>query len=583
MARIVPYNEVDFFETKERLLNFLKNQDRFKGYDFEGSNLSVLVDLLAYNSYNQLQYYNMSIGEMFLDSAQLRNSAVSHAKELNYLPRSRRSATALVNLIITAIQGSNSFIIPKGTSFIGRCGNISYEFTTDQTYIAERTNGNNFYVEGIKIYEGRLITEVLTTENTVISNAAVDTRSIRVFVNGKEFRYATTIFGVQPNDDVFYLQPELNGKYSIQFGEDVFGYEPTAGDELVVQYRITVGKAANGVASFITDAGALGARNINVLAQGMSVGGADIESLENIKKFAPKAFQVQERAVTSKDYEILLRQRFPEIQSISVFGGDEAEPPQYGRVIIAVDVEGRDGVSESEMELYKTYIKDKSPLTIEPVFQPAAFMYAKLNVAVKYDRNDALFSAAQLEALIRERIASFSDDTLDDFDVGLITSALQANLLQATASIDSVSITTNPIIDWSPPLQQRISPTFKFGSSFVKPYPYQPNVGIVDFKPAFESSGFTLQGTPVIMQDDGNGFVQALIANVNDRTVFKTNIGTVDYNRGIIVLKDLTVEEYVGNQIKLTVNTVDQDIFPPKDRIIRVRQEDVTVSIRPTK
>lgn len=583
MARIVPYNQVDFFETRERLLNFLKNQDRFKGYDFEGSNLSVLVDLLAYNSYNQLQYYNMSIGEMFLDSAQLRNSAVSHAKELNYLPRSRRSASALVNLRITAIQGSNSFIIPKGTSFIGRCGNISYEFTTEQAYVAERTDGNNFYAEGVKIYEGRLITEVLTTENTLISNATVDTRSIRVFVNGQEFRYTTTIFGVEPIDEVFYLQPELNGKYSIQFGEDVFGYEPTASDEIIVQYRITVGPAANGVAAFAVDASSIGARNVNVIAQGMSVGGADVETLESIKKFAPKAFQVQERAVTAKDYEILLRQRFPEIQSISVFGGDEAEPPQYGRVIIAVDVEGRDGVSESEMELYKNFIKDKSPLTIEPIFQPAAFMYAKLNVTVKYDRNDALFSAAQLEALIRERISQFSDDTLDDFDVGLITSALQANLLQATAAIDSVSIITNPIIDWAPPLNQRISPTFKFATPFVKPYPYQPDVGIVDFKPAFESSTFILQGTPVIMQDDGNGLIQGLIANVNDRTVFKTNLGTIDYNRGIVVLKDLEVEEYEGNQIKLTANTIDQDIFPPKERIIRIRQEDVIVSIRPTK
>lgn len=584
MARIAPYSATDFNDIKQDLYTFLKNQDRFKGYDFEGSNLSVLVDLMAYNAYNNMTYYNMSIGEMFLDSAQLRNSAVSHAKELNYLPRSRRSSSATVDVTITSIQDSNTFIVPKNAIFLGRCGNITYEFLTTDAYAASRVSGTNtFKITGVKIYEGRLINEVLPFEQYTLSNSFVDTSSIRVFVNGTEFKYTDTIFGVNPTDNVFYIQPEINEKYSIQFGENNFGYQPTASDDVTVQYRVCTGSEANGVASFTIDSRSLSARNIVVNPQGVSLGGTDVETLESIKKFAPKAFQTQERAVTASDYETLLRRRFPEIESISVYGGDEAVPPQFGRVIISVDVQGRDGASDTELELYKNYIKKKSPIAIEPVFIPAEFMYADLEIEIKYDRNDSLYSVAQIEALVREIATTFSDDTLDDFDVGLVTSALQAQLLTATDSVVSASVTAHPIIEWAPNLNVTVSPAFNFGTELVKPYPYNSKVGLVDFKPAFSSTVLTLQGQDVILQDDGLGNIQALVANANERSIFKNSIGTIDYNRGIISLKDTQVENFEGNAIKLIVNSVDKDIFPPKERIIRIRQQDVTVNVRPTR
>lgn len=581
MARLAPYSELDFFEIKSNLISFLSNQERFKGYDFEGSNMNVLVDLMAYNAYNNMLYYNMSLGEMFLDSAQIKNSVISHAKELNYLPRSRRSSSALVNLTINSTQASNSFILPRGLQFLGRCGNITYTFITTQTYTAHRVSGNQFTVSDVAIYEGRVINEYLKYNNTVLSNAYLDTRSVRVFVNGNEFQYKSTIFGVNTGDFVFYLQPELNNKFSVQFGQNKFGYQPTATDQIRVEYRVCSGEEANGVAGWSVDGRSIGATSIVVLPKNVSVGGAESESIESIRQFAPKAIQVQERAVTAKDYEILLTSRFPEIESISVFGGDEVDPPQFGRVIIAVDSRGRDGASASELALYKTYIKDKSPLTIEPVFQSAQFMYAKLNLTVKYNRNDTLVTAPQIEALVRDALDTYNDDNLNRFASNLIMSDLTYQLSLADPSIVSISVAAHPVIDFVPALNVLESPSFHFRQELVKPYPYNDAAGLEGFKPSVTSTQFTIQGTVVELQDDGNGVIQALVANTNERSVFKRNIGTVDYTTGTISLKNLEVQSFEGDHIKIIVNTLDNDIMVPKDRIFRTRQADTIVTVRP--
>lgn len=581
MARLVPYDNVDFLNIKASLINHLKNQDRFKGYDFEGSNMNVLVDLLSYNAYNNMLYYNMSIGEMFLDSAQVKNSVVSHAKELNYLPRSRRSSGAIVDLVITATQNSNTFIIPKGYKFIGRCGSVNYTFITTKSYAATRTTGNNFEAKDVGIFEGRVINEVLTPTQSQLSNAYIDSRSIEVTVNGEAYTPQTTIFGVNELDRVFYIQPELNDKYSIQFGDNLFGRQPQTTDKIIATYRVSSGAEANGVASFSCNAEAIGASTIVVKPQGISVGGADTESIQSIRKYAPKALQVQDRAVTASDYEILLKTRFPEIESISVYGGDEADPPQFGRVIVVVDVKGRDGAAESELGLYKDYITPKSPLTIEPIFKQAEFMYGNLDVQVTYDRNDTLFSTAALEGLIRDQISTYSATNLNKFKARLPLSDLGYNITSTNAALISTSITAHPIIDYKPPLGTLENPTFNFAQALVKPYAFNEDNGLTNYKPSVKSTAFTIEGTLVELQDDGNGTIQALVANTNARSIFKRNIGTVDYDKGVIALKGITVDSYEGNAINIIVNIEGSDIVTPKDRIFRLRQSDITVNLRP--
>ena len=329
MANISPVQNLDFFETKSALKTYLSNQTRFADYDFEGSNMNVLLDLLAYNTFYNNYYYNMAISEMFLDSAQERNSMISHAKELNYLPRSRRSAKAVVTFTITATQSGNFFIIPKDTKISGKCGNTTFTFLTEKAYTAVTAMTNaasprTFLAQNVEVYQGRLITETLDTSNTVLSNNMIDTRSLYVEVNGEEYVYKTDIFGITATDKVFYLQPEEDEKYSLQFGQDKFGKQPTPGDNITAKYRINSAEEANGVTS-MTSSGLPGASNVSIVVTTPSNGGLSPETTESIRAFAPKALQVQERAVTKRDYEILLRNRFPNIEAISVYGGDEVD------------------------------------------------------------------------------------------------------------------------------------------------------------------------------------------------------------------------------------------------------------------
>ena len=583
MANISPIQNLDFFETKSALKTYLSNQDRFADYDFEGSNMNVLLDLLAYNTFYNNYYYNMAISEMFLDSAQERNSMISHAKELNYLPRSRRSAKAVVTFNITATQSGNFFIIPKDTKISGKCGNKTFIFLTEKAYTAvtamtDASSPRKFLAQDVEVYQGRLITETLDTSNTVLSNNMIDTRSLYVEVNGEEYVYKTDIFGITATDKVFYLQPEEDEKYSIQFGQDKFGKQPTPGDNITAKYRICAAEDANGVRS-MTSNGLAGAANVSITVTTPSNGGLSAESVESIRAFAPKALQVQERAVTTRDYEILLRNRFPNIEAISVYGGDEVNPPQFGKVIISVDVTGGEGAADFEIASFTDYLKDKTPLTIEPVFVPAKFLFVDTVVDVVFDPNITTKSPSQIRSEVTNAITGYSTSTLADFNKTLRQSRLAATLDAVDNSIISSSIFASPIIQYVPVLSTVSNPAFSYETALVQPYAYDATTGLSGFTPAVRTTKLTIEGTLVTLQDDGAGKMMAVTASTASVSVFKRNIGTIDYSTGAIKLSNLVVDSYEGGAIKFIANSVAKDVKAPKDRIITIRGEDITVNV----
>ena len=585
MANISPVTNLDFFATKEALNTFLKNQDRFKDYDYEGSYMNVLLDVLSYNTFYNNYYYNMAISEMFLDSASQRNSVVSHAKELNYMPRSRRSSALKCNISfsVPASYQSNFLSIPAGTAFSGRCGNKTYVFLNDIAYIASRSASNStlFNVTDVDLYEGRKINEILTIANTTMSNEWVDTSSITLTVNGNVFTYKSEIFGVASTDRVFYLQPENDGKYSIQFGQNRFGFQPTVTDVIAVSYRICSGPEANGVNSLTLSSSFGGASSNTITVTSQSSGGFYAESLESIRVFAPKALQVQERAVTKRDYEILLRSRFPNIEAISVYGGDEVDPPQYGKVIISVDVTGGEGAADYEIANFKNYLKDKTPLTIEPVFVAAKFLFVDTNVTVVYDPNLTTKSTSQIKTEIQSAILTYQTTYLNDFNKTLRQSRLAAFLDAVDNSIVSSDIVAKPIIQYVPVLNIASSPSFSFEDALVKPYAFDSATGFTSFTPAVSTTKFTVEGTLVTMQDDGLGTFMLVTADSEVTRVFKSNVGTLNYTTGAIKLSNLTVDSFEGASIKFTASTINKDVKTPKDRIISIRGEDITVTVTP--
>ena len=585
MANISPVQNLDFFETKSALKTYLSNQDRFADYDFEGSNMNVLLDLLAYNTFYNNYYYNMAISEMFLDSAQERNSLVSHAKELNYMPRSRRSAKATVTFNITATQSGNFFVIPKDTKVNGKCGNTTFTFIADKAYtavsneVATNPLGPRVYTAtGVEVYQGRLMTETLDISDTTLSNEMIDSSSLYVEVNNEEYVYKTDIFGITATDKVFYLQPEEDNKYSIQFGQDKFGKQPTAGDTITAKYRITSGPDANGVTS-MTSNGIAGAGGVNVTVTIPSAGGLLTETSESIRMFAPKALQVQERAVTKRDYEILLRSRFPNIEAISVYGGDEVDPPQFGKVIISVDVTGGEGAADFEIASFSDYLKDKTPLTIEPVFVPAKFLFIDTVVDVVFDPNITTKSASQIRSEVMAALTSYSTTNLSDFNKTLRQSRLAAALDAVDNSIISSSIFASPIIQFVPVVGTIQNPAFSYETALVQPYAYDATTGLDGFTPAVRTSKLTIEGTLVTLQDDGAGKMMAVTASTATTSVFKRSIGTINYSTGAIKLSNLIVDSYEGGAVKFIANSVAKDVKAPKDRIITIRDEDITVNV----
>ena len=578
-----PITNLDFAETKEALKTFLKNQSKFKDFDYEGSNMNVLLDVLSYNTYYNNYYYNMAISEMFLDSATQRNSVLSHAKELNYLPTSRRSSAIKATVSVTAPSlESNYFTIPANTAFIGRCGNKTYNLLTDKSYNAVRSTTDNtlYTVSDVDVYEGRMISETLSSSDTVLSNAGIDTRSLTLKVNGDIYTYRADIFGVVATDKVFYLQPENDGKYSVQFGKNKFGLEPTITDSIIANYRVSSGPSANGIGS-LTVGNFGGASSISISITSISSGGSLAEDIESIRTFAPKALQVQERAVTKRDYETLLRARFPNIQAISVYGGDEVIPPQFGKVIISVDVSGGEGAADYEIANFRSYLSDKTPLTIEPIFVVAKFMYVGAVVKVVYDANLTSKSPAQIQSEVNAGIITYQNTNLNDFNKTFRQSRLAAYLDAIDGSIVSTDIVAKPIIEYVPILNFATSPSFSFESALVQPYPFDAISGFSTFKPATESTKFTVDGTLVTAKDDGNGNIMLVTANTDVESVFKSSVGTVNYSTGAIKLSNLNISSFENKAIKFIANSVNKDIRPPKDRILVIRGEDVTVTVSP--
>lgn len=580
-----PITELDFFAIKEQFKDYLRTQTAFKDYNFEGSNMSVLLDVLAYNTFQNNFYTNMAISEMFLDTAQLRNSIVSHAKELNYLPKSSTSARAAVRVTFTEQNGPSTITIPKNTRFTSSSNGSVFNFVTAQNFLAKKTTASGVYVaDNVEIFEGEIFSTferegyfvedstfrcVLSSENVDISSVSVTTDDGTI-----EYVYRSDIFGVQPTDRVFYIEPHFDDRYAVVFGRNIFGAQPNPNEPIQIEYRVCNEDAANGAAKFATSF------KPNTIVETIQIasGGAKKETLESIRFFAPRSIQIQERAITTRDYEVLLKQKFNEIQSVSVYGGEELEPPQYGKVAISVVLEDSTNISEPRKNEFKRYLSDKTPLTIEPIFVDPEFMYVDAKINVYYSFKQTTKSAAELESMIREAIITFNDDNLDDFGAALRTSKLIATIDSIDSAILSNSVDLRAIIEYSPPLRLPQNPTFKFGSALVKPYPFNPLLGFANFTPSIKSSVFSYNGVCSLLQDDGAGSVQIISSDSTNTRILNPSAGTVDYNTGVVKLVNFTTDGYGGRAIKIFAKKKENDIISPKSRLLQIRDEDVSIT-----
>jgi hypothetical protein len=534
--------------------------------------------------------------EMFLDSSQLRESVVSHAKELNYVPRSFTSASAHISFDIYPNTALNSILVPKGTTFSTKMGSNSYTFSTQENLIFNTNSNGTIVVDDLEIFEGNYLTDtfVYTSSNTaqrfILSNPTVDTRSISVVVienngaNTLSYNRSLSFLGVTANSKVYFLQAAENSQYEIVFGDGTIGSKPLNGSTIVVEYRVCNGELPNGVSDFAIDGPIQSQTNISSISVlSPAVGGSVGESNESIKFNAPRYYQNQERAVTTSDYENILTQYFPEIQAISAYGGDEALPPQYGKVYIAIDIKNADGVPEVEKRKFYNFIKPRSPLSIDPVIVDPEFLFCSIDTSVTYNINTTSIKDSDIRSLVAMSISKFNNENLNNFKSTLRYSKFLKAIDDTHPSILSNETVISPFKVLQPirgvPFSKTIDFSFELESNDIQSIP-ETELHSYDVSYNVRTSTFKLNNIECFLGDDGKGTLYATkVDGAFHKRLFKA--GTVDYATGTIIIPNLVVDDFTGSEIKLFVSSKRKDIFSEKNVILSIRDSDVTVTVTP--
>lgn len=583
---------LDFDTIKTNLKAHLKNNTSFRDYDYEGSNMATLIDLLSYNTYLNGFYTNMVASEMFMDTAQLRDSIVSHAKELNYLPRSYSSAKAVLNVAIKPSTTVSSVLLPKGTSFTTKLKSKNYSFIIDQNIIINTANSEGYYVKEVDIYEGSYVSDTFvynsanTNQRFVLSNATIDISSLTVSVieDGgstiQNYLRASSLFSVTATSKVYFIQAAENGQYEVVFGDGVFGRKPLDGSAIVVEYRVSNGELPNGADKFINDSSIDGHTNITLTTVTPAQGGSVAESTESIRYNAPRAVATQERAVTTNDYKTLLQIQFPEIQSITVYGGEDATPPQYGKVFISVDVTNADGIPESNKKKYIDFIRTKTSISISPEIVEPNFMYVDVNSIVRYNVNITQKQIEEIRTIVQAAINEFSNLNLDDFEATLrysqLVKAIDAadnSIVSNETNVRAIKILATPELIFGTPTNYTVNFNIPIAEEFGDVGSIYPR----KFTHALISSSFTYNGQTCRIEDD-NGTLNIVTDSGSNVTVVKST-GQITYSTGQLDLVDFAPADAFGGKIKFYAVPVSKDIFSRTNTILRVLEEDINIDV----
>ena len=571
----------DFNDIRSDLKTYLSAQSIFKDYNFDGSNMSVLLDILAYNTFMQNFYLNQVASESFLDSAQLRDSIVSHAKTLNYLPKSDTAARAVVDIEVFPANTPGTINVPKYTSFTTSVDSNTYTFTTDEGVTIAADASGRYYANNVSIYEGEIVRELfrVNTANTdqrfVLSNKEIDTSSLSVKVStsssdtsNSEWKSSLSAIGLSGTSNVYYIVPAESGKYEIQFGDDVLGRGLVHNNIIEATYRKCSANSANEAAVFTCADTIQGYSNVATTTISNASGGGFAESNTSIKFNAPKALSVQDRTVTVDDYKTILRQQFNDIETLNVYGGEEASPPEFGKVLISVDLKNADGIPNSKKKIIEDFIKLRAPLGIAPKVIDPVFLYVDVTSKVVYNPNITTKSDNEIQSLVSAAINTHATDNINSFNAKLRTSKLSAAIDASDASI--LNSDTNILLQkkFTPALNTKESHTLEYVNKIYREIPDSSSV-FPDGSAPVSSTEFTFDGlTGCSLRDNGSGVMQVVQQGSSVLTIVNQDIGTVDYTNGTVKLTNFEVSAFTGDGITVSANPVSKTLQSNKNIIL---------------
>lgn len=446
MADRLRVTELDFDTIKNNLKSFLNQQSQFTDYDFEGSGLNILLDILAYNTHYNAYYLNMVANESFMDTALLRDSVVSHAKSLGYTPYSTKAPVAQINFTVTTTSTTPATLtLPAGYSFLSnQIDGKSYNFVVLEDTTVTKSN-TNFYFENLAIHEGQLVTYSFVYGQSTnpkqvftLKDSNIDTTSIKVQVSPStsntsltSYSKVTDILDIKYDSTVFYLQESKNGKFQIYFGNDVIGKKLADGSVVYVTYLLNNATAANKANNFVAAASTTDSLG-NVLTRfiitpvSAAAGGSDRESVDSIKFGSAAQFSTQNRLITFKDYESYIKKNYPAVDSLSVWGGEQETPPAYGKVYIALKPKKDYYISEAEKtRIINEIIKPKSIVAVDTIIRDPEYLYLLVQNYVEYQKSKTTQSPDAIRTGIKNAVLTYAQSNLNKFEATFVLSKLQ--------------------------------------------------------------------------------------------------------------------------------------------------------------
>ena len=586
--------ELDFDDIKDNLKTYLKGQNQFKDYDFEGSGMNILLDTLAYNTHYLAFNANMVANEMFLDSSSLRSSVVSHAKTLGYEVGSARAPTATLNINLSTTVATKT--MSAGTAFTATVDGTSYQFVTISDVTSTNT-GNNIPFDNVTVYEGTFVTSKYLVDTSdveqrfILTDPRSDTTTLTVKVQNSSsdtttttYTKATDITQLSTSSTVYYLQEIEAGRFEVYFGDGVVSQALSDGNIVQLQYVVTNKTEANGASTFSSPSSIDGVTGITVTTVASASGGAESESIQSIKLNAPLDYSSQGRAVTTKDYEVYVKRLFPTTQAVSVWGGEDgsydsstgvSSTPEYGKVFISVkSTTGVDLTSAQKTNL-ETALAPYKVASITPVVVDAETTSLILGITIMYDSSATTYTASQIASLVSTTVSNYNDTDLQTFNTPFRHSKLLGLIDNTDTSILNSVATVTMAKFFTPTLSTSTDYRINFNNKFYNPHSgHNASAGGI-----VASTGFYLNSvttTTYFFDDDGVGNLRiySLVAGV--RTYLNSTAGTVDYTNGLVTIGAVTitgvgeVDDDISSQIRITAIPNSYDITPVRNQILEI-------------
>lgn len=588
------YTNLDFDQIKTSIKDYLRANSTFTDFDFEGSNFSVLIDTLAYNTYITAFNSNMVVNESFLDSATLRENVVSLAGNIGYVPRSRTASTAQISFNVTTSTNTSTLTLKAGIVCVGSTNDTTYTFAIPEDVTANVVSGTASF-SNLNVYQGIFLTKQFQYDGSldqrfVLNNSFIDTSTLKVYIKkteqsglGIEYFLSENIFDIDKNSRIFFINEVQDEKYELRFGDDLIGKKlgDSAGSDgtiITANYIITDGRDGNGASSF-SFSGTLEDASNNIIDPGTvtvttnqsSINGGDIEPVDSIKYYAPRLYSSQYRAVTSRDYETIIKKIYPDTESVSVVGGEEMDPPQFGTVQISIKPKNGSFVSDFNKTQILSKLKQFTVSGINQKITDLKILYVELNSSVYYNYSQ-VSSADTLKTSVTNSLQKYSES----LDLNKFGGRVRYSKIQQVIDSTDTAITSNitKVI-----IRRDLKPVFNKFAQYELCYGNQFHVNTKGFN--IKSTGFKISGETdtVYITDIPNADLKtgilSIVKQVSDETrVIVKSAGTVDYLKGEIILGTVNI-----TSTSLSNGLIEIQAFPESNDVVGLRDLYISLNI----